>query len=445
MIAVSQGGISFRVLNEVSMQRRNGSALLEIIDFEAIRNILYGADNELLCLNLFTLIGKSFIVDLCESNDKGEIILTATKGLEGIVATTSSISSIIDGVLTYRGINIDDLAENATFEEVVYLLWYGKLPNRSELSGLIQELNSNAAVPAEVLNQIKLYPKDVNTMAALRTAVSSLALYDPEAGDMTPESNLRKAIKLQAQLPTIVAAFDRIRKGLEPIAPKADAGSISENFLYMLTGKNPEKIAIEALDKALVLHADHELNASTFAARVTVATLSDIYSGVTSAIGALKGPLHGGANEAVMAMLEEIGTAANVKSYITEKLENKQKIMGFGHRVYKNGDPRAKHLQKMSQELGKLTGNMNWYDMSIQIEELVTGQKGLKPNVDFYSASVYTSLEIPRDLFTPIFAISRTSGWTAHILEQYENNRLIRPRAEYTGPSHQAYVPIEKR
>lgn len=253
--------------------------------------------------------------------------MTATKGLEGIVATTSSISSIIDGVLTYRGINIDDLAENATFEEVVYLLWYGKLPNRSELSGLIQELNSNAAVPAEVLNQIKLYPKDVNTMAALRTAVSSLALYDPEAGDMTPESNLRKAIKLQAQLPTIVAAFDRIRKGLEPIAPKADAGSISENFLYMLTGKNPEKIAIEALDKALVLHADHELNASTFAARVTVATLSDIYSGVTSAIGALKGPLHGGANEAVMAMLEEIGTAANVKSYITEKLDNKQKIM----------------------------------------------------------------------------------------------------------------------
>ncbi len=371
--------------------------------------------------------------------------MTATKGLEGIVATTSSISSIIDGVLTYRGINIDDLAENATFEEVVYLLWYGKLPNRSELSGLIQELNSNAAVPAEVLNQIKLYPKDVNTMAALRTAVSSLALYDPEAGDMTPESNLRKAIKLQAQLPTIVAAFDRIRKGLEPIAPKADAGSISENFLYMLTGKNPEKIAIEALDKALVLHADHELNASTFAARVTVATLSDIYSGVTSAIGALKGPLHGGANEAVMAMLEEIGTAANVKSYITEKLDNKQKIMASVTAFTKTAILARSTSKKMSQELGKLTGNMNWYDMSIQIEELVTGQKGLKPNVDFYSASVYTSLEIPRDLFTPIFAISRTSGWTAHILEQYENNRLIRPRAEYTGPSHQAYVPIEKR
>ncbi|WP_159881589.1 citrate synthase [Paenibacillus puerhi] len=370
--------------------------------------------------------------------------MTATKGLEGIVATTSSISSIIDGVLTYRGINIDDLAENATFEEVVYLLWYGKLPNRSELAGLVKELGDNASVPSEVLSQIKLFPQDVNTMAALRTAVSSLALYDAEANDMTPESNLRKAIKLQAKLPTIVAAFDRIRKGLEPIAPKAGA-SIAENFLYMLTGKDPDKIAVEALDKALVLHADHELNASTFAARVTVATLSDIYSGVTSAIGALKGPLHGGANEAVMAMLEEIGTADNVSSYINEKLENKVKIMGFGHRVYKNGDPRAKHLQKMSQELGKLTGNMNWYDMSIQIEEIVTGQKGLKPNVDFYSASVYTSLEIPRDLFTPIFAISRTSGWTAHILEQYENNRLIRPRAEYTGPSQQAYVPIDNR
>ena len=370
--------------------------------------------------------------------------MTATKGLEGIVATTSSISSIIDGVLTYRGINIDDLAENATFEEVVYLLWYGKLPNRSELDQLVNELSGYAQISQQVIDQIKLYPKDVNSMAALRSAVSSLALYDAEANDMSQDANLRKAKKLQAQLPTIVAAFARIRSGQEPIAPKAGA-SIAENFLYMLTGNQPDKVAIEALDKALVLHADHELNASTFAARVTVATLSDIYSGVTSAIGALKGPLHGGANEAVMAMLEEIGTADNVTSYINEKLANKEKIMGFGHRVYKNGDPRAKHLQKMSQELGKITGNLNWYNMSIQIEEIVTGQKGLKPNVDFYSASVYTSLEIPRDLFTPIFAISRTSGWTAHILEQYENNRLIRPRAEYTGPSHQAYIPIDKR
>ncbi|MBD2863799.1 citrate synthase [Paenibacillus oceani] len=370
--------------------------------------------------------------------------MTATKGLEGIVATTSSISSIIDGVLTYRGIDIDDLAEHASFEEVVYLLWYGKLPNKSELEQLHADLSASAPVADSVIQQLKLYPKNTNSMAALRSAVSALALYDEEANDMSPAANLRKAIRLQAQLPTIVAAFARIREGKEPIAPKAGV-SVSYNFLYMLTGNDPEPIAVEALDKALVLHADHELNASTFAARVTVATLSDIYSGVTSAIGALKGPLHGGANEAVMAMLEEIGTSSDVEAYINNKLANKEKIMGFGHRVYKNGDPRAKHLQKMSRELGKITNNMNWYDMSIKIEELVTGQKGLKPNVDFYSASVYTSLEIPRDLFTPIFAISRVSGWTAHILEQYENNRLIRPRAEYTGPVNQKYVPIESR
>jgi len=370
--------------------------------------------------------------------------MTATKGLEGIVATTSSISSIIDGVLTYRGIDIDDLAENATFEEVVYLLWFGKLPNQAELEQLQKDLSASASVPESVIALLKLYPKDTNSMAALRTAVSALALYDEEANDMSTAANVRKAIKLQAQLPTIVAAFARIRQGLEPIAPKENV-SISENFLYMLTGQNPDRIAIEALDKALVLHADHELNASTFAGRVTVATLSDMYSGVTSAIGALKGPLHGGANEAVMAMLEEIGSLANVETYVNRKLENKEKLMGFGHRVYKNGDPRAKHLQKMSLELGKLTGNLEWYNMSVKIEEMVTSMKGLKPNVDFYSASVYTTLNIPRDLFTPIFAISRTSGWTAHILEQYENNRLIRPRAEYVGPTSQSYVPIAQR
>ncbi|MFD0588353.1 citrate synthase [Paenibacillus sp. GCM10027627] len=370
--------------------------------------------------------------------------MTATKGLEGIVAATSSISSIIDGVLTYRGIDIDDLAENASFEEVAYLLWYGKLPNRSELSELQKKLDQYAEVPNAVLEGLKLYPKDANSMAALRTAVSSLALYDESANDMSPEANQLKAIKLQAQLPTVVAAFARIREGKEPIAPKQGV-SVAHNFLYMLTGKEPADVAVKALDQALVLHADHELNASTFAARVTVATLSDIYSGVTSAIGALKGPLHGGANEAVMVTLEEIGSSANVESYINNALANKVKIMGFGHRVYKNGDPRAKHLQKMSRELGKLTGNMELYEMSIKIEELVTGQKGLKPNVDFYSASVYTALEIPRDLFTPIFAISRVSGWSAHILEQYQDNRLIRPRADYVGPVNAKYVPIDER
>jgi len=370
--------------------------------------------------------------------------MTATKGLEGIVATTSSISSIVDGVLTYRGIDIDDLAVNATFEEVIYLLWFGKLPTKAELEKLQNDLNANSKVPSAVIDQMKLYPKNVNSMAALRTAVSSLALYDEEANDMSPEANVRKAIKLQAQVPAIIAAFARIREGKEPLESKGYS-SVAANFLYQMTGNEPDKVAIEALDKALVLHADHELNASTFAARVTVATLTDIYSGITSAIGTLKGPLHGGANEAVMAMLEEIGTVENVVPYINSKLERKDKIMGFGHRVYKNGDPRAKHLQKMSLELGKITGNMKWYDMSIKADDLVTSLKGLKPNVDFYSASVYTSLEIPRDLFTPIFAISRTSGWTAHMLEQYENNRLIRPRAEYTGPVNQKYVPISER
>ncbi|CDN45093.1 Citrate synthase 2, partial [Paenibacillus sp. P22] len=379
-----------------------------------------------------------------QAEAKGEITMTATKGLEGIVATTSSISSIIDGVLTYRGIDIDDLAENATFEEVAYLLWYGKLPTASELEQLKSKLDQYAAIPSEVVEGIKLYPKDTNSMAALRTAVSSLALYDPAAQDMSKEANVDKAIRLQAQLPTVIAAFARIREGKEPVAPKAGL-SVAANFLYMLSGDEPDEVAVKALDQALVLHADHELNASTFAARVTVATLSDIYSGVVSAIGALKGPLHGGANEAVMVMLEEIGSPDNVESVINEKLANKEKIMGFGHRVYKNGDPRAKHLQKMSQELGKLKGNMDLYNMSVHIEDIVTGQKGLKPNVDFYSASVYTTLGIQRDLFTPIFAISRLSGWTAHILEQYDNNRLIRPRAEYTGPSNAKFIPIEQR
>ncbi|WP_342439254.1 citrate/2-methylcitrate synthase [Paenibacillus sp. FSL L8-0436] len=370
--------------------------------------------------------------------------MTATKGLEGIVATTSSISSIVDGVLTYRGFDIDDLAENATFEETAYLLWFGNLPTTPELQALRRDLSAFAPVPEQVIAQMKLYPKEANTMAALRSAVSSLALYDEAADDMSREANEIKAVKIQAQIPTIVAALARIRKGLEPIAPK-EGLSIAENFLYMLWGKQPDVVSVKALDAALVLHADHELNASTFASRVTVATLSDMYSGVTSAIGALKGPLHGGANEAVMKMLEEIGSLDAVEPYIRGKLERREKIMGFGHRVYKNGDPRAKHLMKMSHELGTMKNDTTLYDMSVKIEELITGQKGLKPNVDFYSASVYTQLGIERELFTPIFAISRASGWTAHILEQYVDNRIIRPRAEYTGMSEQKYVPVDER
>lgn len=368
----------------------------------------------------------------------------ATKGLEGVVAAESSISSIIDGVLTYRGINIDELAEHASFEEVVYLLWYGYLPTRSQLDQLKKELSENATLPSQVIELLKRVPSYVHPMAALRTAVSALSLYDEEADDMTKEANLRKAVRLQAKISTIVTTFARLREGKEPVNPRSDL-SFAANFLYMLKGTEPEAVQEEAFNKALVLHADHELNASTFASRVTVATLSDIYSGITSAIGALKGPLHGGANEQVMAMLEEIGEIDRVEDYIMKKLANKEKIMGFGHRVYKNGDPRAKHLKEMSRQLTQLTGQSKWYEMSVKIEELVQKEKGLMPNVDFYSASVYHSLGIPRDLFTPIFAVARTSGWIAHILEQYENNRLIRPRAEYVGPQKQSYIPIEQR
>ncbi|MDZ5712448.1 citrate synthase [Jeotgalibacillus haloalkalitolerans] len=371
--------------------------------------------------------------------------MTATRGLENVVATTSSISSIIDDTLTYVGYNIDDLTENASFEEIIYLLWHLRLPKENELAELKQQLADNMAIPDEVIAQIKAMPVDkVHPMAAVRTAVSALGLFDEEADVMEEEANYRKAIRLQAKIATIVTAFARIRKGQEPIAPKADL-SFAANFLYMLNGELPEDIEVEAMNKALVLHADHELNASTFTARVCVATLSDVYSGVTAAIGALKGPLHGGANEQVMKTLTEIGSVENVESVIRKKLENKEKIMGFGHRVYQQGDPRAKHLREMSKKLTELRGESKWYEMSVKIEEIVTSEKKLPPNVDFYSASVYHSLGIDHDLFTPIFAVSRVSGWLAHILEQYSNNRLIRPRAEYTGPGMQEYVPVEKR
>jgi citrate synthase len=373
------------------------------------------------------------------------MIMTVTRGLEGVVATSSSISSIIDDTLTYVGYDIDDLAVNASFEEVIYLLWHLKLPTKKQLEELKKQLAEHAALPQEVIEHFKMYPiQKVHPMAALRTAVSLLGLYDDEADVMDTEANYRKAVRLQAKMPTLVTTFARVRKGLEPIAPRQDL-SFAANFLYMLTGKEPADIAVEAFNKALVLHADHELNASTFTARVCVATLSDVYSGVTAAIGALKGPLHGGANEAVMKMLSEIGTPENVEPYVRGKLENKEKIMGFGHRVYRQGDPRAKHLKEMSKKLTELTGEPQWYEMSVKIESIVTGEKKLPPNVDFYSASVYHSLGIDHDLFTPIFAVSRVSGWLAHILEQYENNRLIRPRAEYTGPGMQKYVPIGQR
>ncbi|MDZ5783784.1 citrate synthase [Marinococcus luteus] len=371
--------------------------------------------------------------------------MSSTRGLEGVVATTSSVSSIVDDVLRYQGYHIDDLTENASFEEVIYLLWYGELPTKEEYNNFRQSLMDNMSVPDEIFEYMKQYPVDeVRPMAALRTAVSQLSLYDSEADDMSEEANHRKAVRLQAQILSLVTGFARVRKGKDPIKPDP-ALSFSANFLYMLNGEAPDETSIKAFNKAMILHADHELNASTFTARVCVATLSDMYSGVTAAIGALKGELHGGANERVMGMLTDIGTPDNVDSYVQKLLDNKEKIMGFGHRVYKNGDPRAKYLREMSRQLTEVTGESKWYDMSMKVEEKIENEKGLLPNVDFFSASVYHSLGIDHDLFTPIFAVSRTSGWIAHILEQYENNRLIRPRAEYVGPENKTYVSLEER
>ncbi len=366
------------------------------------------------------------------------------KGLEGVVALESGISSIIGSVLTYRGIGIDELAESASYEEVVYLLWNSRLPNRAELADLDQQLKASANLPAQIIEWIKTFPPSVHPMDALRTAVSALGLYDPDTADMSKEANLRKAIRLTAQIPTIVCAIGRARDGKEPIGPRADL-SIAANFVYMLTGDEPDPIAVKAIDTALVLHADHELNASTFSARETVSTLADMHSGVVSAIGTLKGPLHGGANEAVMRMLLKVGSMEKIDQFIEDALANKEKIMGFGHRVYKNGDPRAKHLKLMSEKLSQLKGDTRWYDMSVRIDDTVVKEKGLLPNVDFYSASVYYMLGIPIDLFTPVFATSRISGWLAHIMEQYADNRLIRPRADYTGPVDQHYIPIDER
>ncbi len=366
------------------------------------------------------------------------------KGLEGVVALESGISSIIESVLTYRGISIDELAEKASFEEVVYLLWFGKLPNRAELDDLSDKLRNNATLPPQVEQLLMTLPKDALAMDTLRTAVSALSAYDPDVADMSREANLRKAVRLTAQTPNIVAAIGRIKQGKKPINPRNDL-SLAANFLYMLNGELPDDIATKALDTALVLHADHELNASTFAARETASTLSDMHSAMISAIATLKGPLHGGANEAVMQMLLGIGQADRVQDWIRDALDRKEKIMGFGHRVYKNGDPRAKHLRRMSKQLGELQGDTRWYEMSVVIDDTVTREKGLLPNVDFYSASTYYYMGIPIELFTPIFACSRTSGWIAHVLEQYADNRLIRPRAEYTGPMDAHYIPIEER
>jgi len=370
-------------------------------------------------------------------------------GLEDVVATTSAICYLDGerGVLAYCGYDIHDLAQSATFEEVCYLLWHRRLPTRAELGDLQSQFAAARALPEPIIRLMRSLPA-VDGMDALRTITSALAHYDSEANDASPQGQYRKAVKLTAQTGTIVATWGRLQAGGGPIAPDPVLGHAA-NFLYMLTGERPNSTAIRAFDVALTLHADHELNASTFAGRVAAATLTDIYSAVVAAIGTLKGPLHGGANAEVMKMLLDLGQTASgdrIDEFVRGKFARKEKISGFGHRVYKTEDPRATHLRQMSRDLGKQAGNTAWFDMSQRIEALVKAEKKLNPNVDFYSASMYYTLGIPIDLYTPIFAVSRMSGWTAHILEQYANNRLIRPRADYTGPEYpQRFVPLEQR
>jgi citrate synthase len=374
--------------------------------------------------------------------------LHAPKGLEGVAATTSSICYIDGekGVLAYRGIDIHELADHSTFEETCYLLWFGRLPSRSELSELRDRFAEERKLDASIFHRLHLAPKHALPMDVLRTIVSALSFYDPEEKSNDREANLHKAIRLTSQIAMIVAAYDRIRKG-KPVVEPDRSLSHAGNFLLMLNGSHPSSTAERALDIALILHADHELNASTFAARVTAATLSDMHSAITSAIGTLKGPLHGGANEAVFHILQAIdGSGADPVDYVKGMLAQKKKIPGFGHRVYHTEDPRATHLRQMSHDLGKSSGQAKWFEFSHAIEEFIKTDKKLNANVDFYSASTYHTLGIDVDLFTPVFAVSRISGWTAHVIEQLDDNRLIRPRADYIGPSYpQHYVPVDRR
>jgi len=367
-------------------------------------------------------------------------------GLRGVVAGTSTVSDVNGekGELVYQGYNIHDLAQHSTFEEVVFLLWHKRLPRQAELDEIRQQLRRSYELPAEIIDLMKRLPRESDLIDVLRTVVSALELYDPSARDITREASIRTATKLTAQFPTIVAASDRLRRGLAPVRPDPTL-NIAANFLYMLKGEKPSEHDTRLFDVALVLHADHELNASTFTARVVAGTLADMYGAITAAIAALSGPLHGGANTNVMKTLLEIGELANVEPFIKRALSEKRKIMGFGHAVYKTEDPRATHLRRFSQEMGERAGNTKWYEMSRQIEAVMMKEKGLYPNVDFFSASMYYSMGIPLELYTPIFAVSRISGWTAHVLEQYADNKLIRPRAEYLGAHNTPYVPIDKR
>ena len=368
-------------------------------------------------------------------------------GLQDVIAGQSGICYIdgAKGLLSYRGYDIHELAPNSTFEETAHLLWFGSLPNAGELEQTKRAMSGFRAIPSEVSSTIQSCPIDASPMALLRSAVSLLALFEPESEDSSLEANQRKALRVTAQISTIVAAIGRVRAGKEPISPRSDL-SHAGNFYYMLTGEAPNSVIERALDIALILHADHEYNASTFAARVTSATLSDMYSAVTSGLGALKGPLHGGANANVMKLLLEIGEESKVEETVHRMFREKQKIPGFGHRVYKTEDPRATHLRTMSKEAGQRSGDNKWFEISAKIEQIVNEEKKLNANVDFYSASTYYVIGLPIDLFTPFFAVSRMAGWTAHALEQYSDNRLIRPRADYTGlEPNLKWMPPEER
>lgn len=368
------------------------------------------------------------------------------QGLEGVVAARSAICFIDGGQgrMLYRGHDIHDLASHSNFEETAYLLWHGVLPGQGPLAELNEQLLAGRALPGEIMEFLRAVPRDAAPMDVLRSAVSFLSAYDPDVTDHSREANLRKAVRLTAQLASVTAAWHRISNGDLPVDPHPGLGHAA-NFLYMLSGTEPDPDYARAFDVALILHADHELNASTFSARVTAATLSDMHSAVVSAIGTLKGPLHGGANKDVMDMLNEIGEISRAEDYVGEKLAAGEKIPGFGHRVYKTEDPRATHLRRLSEELGGRAGDLKWYEMSRVIEQAMMDRKGIACNVDFYSGSVYTAMGIPAAMFTPVFACGRITGWTAHLLEQYADNRIIRPLGEYTGPTEARYVPLEGR
>ncbi len=375
-----------------------------------------------------------------------ETTAAAAAGLRGVVAAQSAIGDVNgeQGILIYQGYDIHDLAEHSTFEEVVYLLWHGRLPNTAELAELNAEIRANYEVPAEIITLMKQYPKTADPMDVLRTSVSSLDFFDPKGHGTDRENATKAAIKLTAQIGTIAAAWDRIRNGKEVVAPDHTL-SIAANFMYMLRGERADADEERMFDVCLILHADHELNASTFTTRVVSGTLAGMYGAVTAGIAALAGPLHGGANTNVMKMLIEIGSLEAVDGWLEKALEEKRKIMGIGHAVYKTEDPRATWLRKYSRHMGEKQGEMKWFEMSQRIEQLMLEKKGMHPNVDFYSASTYYLMGIALDMYTPIFAVSRISGWTGHILEQYSHNKLIRPRAEYIGARDLKYVPIAER